>query len=129
MKRASLKAATAVVNTSAREDVTDRLLAGAPTKKMPAAGATRPKRTVRPKSSLGLRPEASTNTAEPSLAGGESQAALELTQRALAALRAAREAAPARYDLGARYRLDALAHHLEQVASYVLGQASLPTGG
>lgn len=45
--------------------------------------------------------------------------ALEETEKALDALVAAAEAAPARHDLAVRYRLDALRQHLRQVSEFV----------
>lgn len=39
--------------------------------------------------------------------------------KAVAALIAAADSAPAKYDLALRYRLDALAHHLRQVAEFI----------
>ena len=45
--------------------------------------------------------------------------ALEETEKALGALVAAAEAAPARHDLAVRYRLDALRQHLRQVSEFV----------
>lgn len=48
--------------------------------------------------------------------------ALAETEKAVAALIAAADAAPARHDLAVRYRLDALAHHLRQVAEFIARQ-------
>ena len=45
--------------------------------------------------------------------------ALAETEKALGALVAAAEAAPARHDLAVRYRLDALRQHLRQVSEFV----------
>jgi hypothetical protein len=45
--------------------------------------------------------------------------ALAETEKALGALVAAAQAAPVRYDLAVRYRLDALRHHLQQVSQFV----------
>jgi hypothetical protein len=45
--------------------------------------------------------------------------ALRQSRRAVEALRAARHAAPARYEVALRYRLDALAHHLTQITEFV----------
>jgi hypothetical protein len=49
--------------------------------------------------------------------------ALSLAEEAVAALAAAAAEAPARLDLAVRYRLDALAHHLRQVAEFMGGHA------
>ena len=45
--------------------------------------------------------------------------ALTQSRAAVAALKAAAGQAPARYDVALRYRLDALAHHLQQVTEFV----------
>jgi hypothetical protein len=47
------------------------------------------------------------------------EAALAQSGAALAALRQAASQSPARYDIALRFRLDALAHHLQQVAEFV----------
>jgi len=49
--------------------------------------------------------------------------AVAKTEAAIVALQSAAHTAPAQYDLALRYRLDALAHHLEQVAEFVVGRA------
>ncbi len=48
--------------------------------------------------------------------------AVAKTEAAITALQSAAHTAPAQYDLALRYRLDALAHHLEQVAEFVAGR-------
>jgi hypothetical protein len=45
--------------------------------------------------------------------------ALSQSEKALAAPVEAASGAPSRYDLAVRYRLDALAHHLKQVADFI----------
>jgi hypothetical protein len=45
--------------------------------------------------------------------------ALAQCRDALAALKAAAGEAPARYEVAIRFRLDALAHHIRQVAEYL----------
>ena len=45
--------------------------------------------------------------------------ALSETEQAIAALVAAAESDPAKYNLAVRYRLDALVHHLKQVAEFI----------
>lgn len=45
--------------------------------------------------------------------------ALEQAAKAVRALAVATDSPAARYDLAVRYRLDALAHHVEQVAEFV----------
>jgi len=52
-------------------------------------------------------------------AAADLKKALAEADRAVAALVAAAGIAPARYDLAVRYRLDALVHHLRQVAEFM----------
>jgi hypothetical protein len=51
-------------------------------------------------------------------------AALAAAEAAALALRQARSEAPARYDVALGYRLDALAHHLQQVSEFVASLAA-----
>ena len=53
----------------------------------------------------------------------ELEPALQAARQAVEALVAARRTTPARYQLAVRWRLDALAHHLEQVVQFL---AALP---
>lgn len=49
--------------------------------------------------------------------------ALLQAEKAVGALISAADSAPAKFDLAIRYRLDALAHHLEQVADFIRSTA------
>ncbi len=64
------------------------------------------------------------NIAVPSPAPKPLAEAVAKTEAAIVALQSAAHTAPAQYDLALRYRLDALAHHLEQVAEFVRGRVS-----
>ena len=134
MKRASLKTATALSTSTNAIDVTDRLLktqdAGTVNlTPQPAAEARKPRR---PKLSAAHAPSAAGTAAgkRPALHSGHTAVsasqsvagALAVTRQALEALRAAQTEAPARYHLGVRYRLDALAHYLEQVSEFMFRQ-------
>lgn len=132
MKRASLTAPPAKPKTEA-PDLTDRLLS--------REGMPVPKRSSR-KGGLETRPDASRPKAKPALRAPESSSpstpvqsvakpsvdrsaaasvdkALVQSRAALAALKAAADDVPARYDVAIRFRLDALAHHIRQVAEYL----------
>jgi hypothetical protein len=52
--------------------------------------------------------------------------ALAQARAATEALQGAARAAPARYELALRYRLEALAHHVQQVAEFVAGRMAPP---
>ena len=105
MKRATL---TTYPTTPAAPpaDVTDRLLASQPA----APAAQRPS-----KPAAARRPHRQAATPAPS----EIENALAAVATATEALQQAGRAAPARYDVALRYRLDALAHHLQQVKDFV----------
>jgi len=126
MKRASLTAPPAKPKTEA-PDLTDRLL--------PREGMPAPKRSSR-KGESETRPDASRPKAKPaprapqshplssstptsSSDSSVSDKALAQSRAALAALKAAANDVPARYDVAIRFRLDALAHHIRQVAEYL----------
>lgn len=128
MKRASLTAPPAKPKTEA-PDLTDRLL--------PREGMPAPKRSSR-KGESETRPDASRPKAKPAPAprapqspppsssaptsssdSSVSDKALAQSRAALAALKAAANDVPARYDVAIRFRLDALAHHIRQVAEYL----------
>ena len=135
MKRASLKTAKVPIVAFANHDVTDRLLKtdGDLASRTPKSSDT-PKRRARSASSSPTahdsRPTspslvASRHASRDHLTTGQPDPlalALAQTHAALSALNAARVAAPARYDLAVRYRLDALAHHLEQVTQFIAGR-------
>jgi len=128
MKRASLTAPPAKPKTEA-PDLTDRLL--------PREGMPAPKRSSR-KGGSESRPDAARPIAKPAPAPRAPQSpppsssapssssdlsvsdkALAQSRAALAALKAAANDVPARYDVAIRFRLDALAHHIRQVAEYL----------
>ncbi len=128
MKRASLKSVKVSVLASPSQDVTDRLLK--------SEGEVEPA-TVTPRVSIPVKPRRArkTSPARPSSKPAASPVAIEAavsddavnraltqTRLALEALTVARDSAEARYDLGIRYRLDSLAHHLEQVTQFVTAQ-------
>lgn len=126
MKRASLKV-TANSSSVAASDLTDRLLKNDSPKAAPQPGkraTRRPKvKTAgapRPVGEPALRTESPPPPVSPV---SESQAvltdALNQSQAALEALKRAALAEPSRYELALRYRLDALAHHLQQVRDFV----------
>lgn len=132
MKRASLKTASGLVTPSHTPDVTDRLLkthdAGTENLMPPPGAQARQPRRPKPSAAGGPGPAGIETDKRPALLSGRAAAsasrpvaeALALTRQALRALQAAQAEAPARYDLGIRYRLDALAHHLEQVSQFIL---------
>jgi hypothetical protein len=136
MKRASLKSMKVSVLASPSQDVTDRILktdegektqpVSTPHAEPPPSKPAKPRRAhlvaptpaeAAPQTSAPL-PTATEPTADP-LAQAITQ-----TRLALDALNVARDSAPARYNLGIRYRLDSLAHHIEQVAEFVTGHHS-----
>ena len=132
MKRASLSITPPAQKTEAL-DLTDRLLdressakparaktAAARPKAKPAPKASTPKRPRAPKSSSSVPSVQSVASVDTSVDPVDTvDQALAQSSEALAALTAAAHEAPARYHLALRYRLDALAHHLRQVAEFV----------
>ena len=123
MKRATLSAIPASAPASTSGDLTDRLLNREPGPSNgvsgaapPAAAKTTPK-VARPRAS---RPEprpAKTRAAE-----AETDTlgqALQAAQQAVEALQSAARSEPARYEVALRFRLDSLAHHVQQVKDYV----------
>ncbi len=76
--------------------------------------AAPPGPTLQPPAPSGLPPETSEALRK----------ALASTEEAVAALMAAAESTPARHDLAVRYRLDALAHHLQQVGEFIASRRS-----
>jgi len=118
MKRASL-AAVPVTNKAEASDLTDRILArtsGSP-QTAPSAREEQPA----PASGPGPAPAAAepTSTSAAASRSAALREALDQSQAAVESLTAAARSAPARYDLALRYRLDALAHHLRQVAEFL----------
>jgi len=138
MKRASLSSAKVPVISSTSLDVTDRLLKTdaedkiAPTRPKPSS-VSKPSPASKPSPVPKRSPRVTkpTPTSAPAIAPLEvapapqpdpvSQA-LAQTELALTALRQARTESPAQYDLAVRYRLDALAHHLQQVSDFITRQ-------
>jgi hypothetical protein len=132
MKRARL---TAVPVKPATEppDLTDRLLeTGGSSDKAPSRSpaSTKAKPAARASTKASRRPGADVPAeATPQVQAAAGSSATEATDELEHALRQAQAAAEAlqraarggqaRYELGMRYRLDALAHHLRQVAEFV----------
>jgi hypothetical protein len=122
MKRASLKTAKVPLVSSTSLDVTDRILKTEPTLShlsVPAAKA-KPAPALKRASRTPKTPAGTASSTPPDLLAQ----ALSQTSSALAALQNARASAPAQYDLAIRYRLDALAHHLQQVTDFITRQTS-----
>ena len=126
MKRATLSAIPASTPASAGGDLTDRLLnresaqAGDAAAARPPAPARATAKTARPRAqrpnAIPAKPAKSTQSAPKSDALGQ---ALQSAQQAVEALQAAGRAEPARYEVALRFRLDSLAHHIQQVKDYV----------
>jgi hypothetical protein len=153
MKRASLKTAKVpVAQSPGGKDVTDRLLnrsdstlpkaasktPAAPRKQRtrPTEVKTMPETQDEPLPYVPYRPVPEQPPAPPpgptpqpahladvSQSGEPITQAVEKVRLAVEALQAAGRSTPARFDLAVRYRLDALAHHLEQVAEFLAGRA------
>ncbi len=130
MKRASLSALPARAKPEPA-DLTDRLLdreaASAPLQAVaapnadaapPVAQASAPKP---PKPARRKRPASSKALPPPD--GASLEQALQQAADAALALKEAAHTAPARYELPLRYRLEALAHHVQQVAEFIRGRA------
>jgi len=116
MKRATL---TAYPTAQPAEpvDLTDRLLQAEPSP-APARRRRRPLPTP-------AQPEAQAGPiAAAAPPASELATALAAADTATAALQQAARQAPARYDVALRYRLDALAHHLQQVKDFVANLAA-----
>ena len=144
MKRASLSALPARPRPEPA-DLTDRLLEREAVAEQPAAGPSRQdgaptppgavktagRKRARPARPAAVAPKAaspSRRDGAPGTAGGQPLApgtddALRQAAEAAAALRQAARSAPARYELAVRYRLEALAHHVQQVAEFIQGRA------
>ncbi len=140
MKRASLAALPAGPKTES-VDLTDRLLdrearvaraasdqkSAAPS----ASAAAKPRRRRKP-AAAPSQPEPETPQLEAPPAGvpttGEPAAitveqALQQAEAAAQALRQAARSTPARFEVAQGYRLDALAHHIRQVADFIASLA------
>jgi hypothetical protein len=131
MKRATLTAYSTNPPAQAA-DLTDRLLAQEGAQAAPPSGKRRPRaRRAAPAAAPSApAPEAALpehppphsppDNATPDSPPDESlTAALAAADAASQALRSAARQAPARYDVALRYRLDALAYHLQQVKEFV----------
>jgi hypothetical protein len=122
MKRATLTAYPATTP-SQPTDLTDRLLENED--RQPAPSSARRQRGRHPAREPGPAerpvPEP-VPTATPVASSLEK--ALAAADSATEALRQAGREAPARYDVALRYRMDALAHHLQQVKVFVASLAA-----
>ncbi len=142
MKRASLKTAKVPVTpSSGGPDVTDRILnrGDAPKLRAKALRAPKAKKETAPDPLAfvpyrpipepppapppGPQPTPPQPQPLPRDADSLLRAAMQKTQAAVEALQAAARTGPGKYDLGVRYRLDALARHVEQVAEFLAGPA------
>ena len=126
MKRATL---TAYPTTTPSEptDLTDRLLEHEESHSSPRAAKRqrgRP-RASRPASEPGATAAPVPEPAPTAIPAASSlETALAAADSAAEALRRAGREAPARYDVALRYRMDALAHHLQQVKEFVASLAA-----
>ena len=124
MKRATLSAYPTSPGGPAA-DLTDRLLAAddAPARSVrPAPAKPGPARATRARRAAPAATPAA--PAAPEALPDSLETALAAADAAALALRQASGEAPARYDVALRYRLDALAHHLQQVKEFVAGLAA-----
>ena len=147
MKRAYLKTAKVPVASSATHDVTDRLLKtdGDPVPRKPKS-SDKPSGRAQPASSspsptpepLSYTPYVTVSetptqpftgpTPRPPRLPDLSQAdepiaqAFATARTSIELLQIAARSGPAQYDLAIRYRLDALTHHLEQVAEFLVAR-------
>jgi hypothetical protein len=112
MKRATLTAVPASAPASDAGDLTDRLL-NRESSQGSAPPAPKAQRSRRP----GQRPAGPKEAADAET--DTLGAALQAAQSAVEALKAAALAEPARYEVAVRFRLDSLAHHVEQVKDYL----------
>ena len=114
MKRATLSAIPASAPASTSGDLTDRLLNREPA---PANGVSGAKPPVAVKTMPKAARPAKTRAAE--VQTDTLGQALQSAQQAVEALQTAARAEPARYEVALRFRLDSLAHHVQQVKDYV----------
>ena len=114
MKRATLSAYP-TTPTAQPADLTDRLLAG-----QAETGGAKIQRQPAKTRRASRKPAAAAPLGQAAVpAASEMQNALAAVAAATAALQRARQEAPARYDVALRFRLDALAHHLQQVKEFL----------
>jgi hypothetical protein len=129
MKRATL---TAYPTTPPSEpaDLTDRLLEREDGQTAASARMSPKRRRAQPRPRPALvepgaeAPQVPAPETRASQASSSLEAALAGADSAADALRQASREAPARYDVALRYRLDALAHHLQQVKEFVASLAA-----
>ncbi len=123
MKRATLTAIPASAPANTAGDLTDRLLNREPVQSNAASGAKAPGPAKAPPTSARPRARrAQPRPAESGAAPAEADAlgqALQAAQNAVEALQLAGRTDPARYEVALRFRLDSLAHHVQQVKDYV----------
>jgi hypothetical protein len=123
MKRATL---TAYPTARAAEpaDFTDRLLQAEDSAPTPQPAQRKRRQSAAQPAQAKIEPANPTSAPPaPAAASGLSEA-LAATEAATASLRQAAREAPARYEVALHYRLDALAHHLQQVKDYVAALAA-----
>jgi hypothetical protein len=122
MKRATLSAYPPA-RASEPADFTDRLLQAkdSPSTPLPARRKSRQPSIQRTKTKT---EGASLNGTPPAAAASGLDVALAAADAATESLRQAAREAPARYEVALHYRLDALAHHLQQVKEYVAALAA-----
>jgi hypothetical protein len=132
MKRATLTTYP-ITPPSEPADLTDRLLqredgaSGAPVprrrRRRTQDSQTQPDINLAPLSGA-LPPSAPAAASNTAPAASELEMALAAADSATESLRQAARQAPARYDVALHYRLDALAHHLQQVKEFVAALAA-----
>jgi hypothetical protein len=119
MKRATLTAIPASAPANAAGDLTDRLLNREPVQASGVGGAKPP---AAGKSGLKAARRPEPHPAKTGQAAAEADTlgqALQAAQQAVEALQGAARSEPARYEVALRFRLDSLAHHVQQVKEYV----------
>ena len=119
MKRATLTALPAAGITAIAEDLTDRLLACEPAPaNLRAASQPKPPSVAPRRRAPRTKPQEAERTGGAN-SGDSLEPALRAAEQAVAALQLAARSEPARYEVALRYRLDSLAHHVQQVRDYV----------
>ena len=122
MKRATLSAIPPSAHASTSGDLTDRLLNREPA---PTNGVSGPKPLAAKTTPKGARPATNRPALRPAKTKAEAVQtdtlgqALQSAQQAVEALQSAARSEPARYEVALRFRLDSLAHHVQQVKDYV----------
>ena len=123
MKRATL---TTYPTASSTEpvDLTDRLLQREAKPAGPSPARRRNKQPRESQAQPKTNPVSSPADAPAAGPAAGLEVALAAADSATEALRQAAREAPARYDVALHYRLDALAHHLQQVKEFVASLAA-----